>query len=111
MAGSKKYQLCNGLPMEYGEVYVDKNKDTIQKEVKTLSDGLKVNCPTFEDLKDACHRKIQELGRVELKIKGVLKSMWAESARSDRSKEECPVNNSSVPPLPTSTPVTPANQN
>ena len=92
MADSKKYQLYNGLLMEYGkESYIYdfpvkfyyfrgdvinlrplkrmliKKKDTIQKEVKTLWDELKLKYPMFEDLKDACHRKIQELGCIELK--------------------------------------------
>ena len=85
--------------MGYGKAYADEMKDTIQKEVKTLWGKSKGKYPTFEDLEDPCHRNIQ---CDALNWKGnVCFLIWAKSARSDKSKEECPVSNSSVPPSPT----------
>ena len=66
MADSEKYKLYNRLLAVHGKAYSDKKKDTIQKQVKSFWDELKEKHLKFEELEDACNRKIEELRRIEL---------------------------------------------
>ena len=111
MADSEKYKLYNRLLAEHGKAYSDKKKDTIQKQVKSFWDELKEKHLKFEELEDACNRKIEELRRIELKRKGMIFNMWPKSAKnsvgSDTSKEDCTVNSSAIPSPTASIPSTP----